>query len=294
MQTQRLSFKAIGTHWTIQAETDMSAADWLALDNQIHLRIDEFDRAYSRFRDDSLVAQMSQQSGTFPLPADGYELVSFYSKLNMLSNGQVTPLIGQVVSDAGYDAEYSLKPGKLYSPPDWDEVLSYDATSITLSRPALLDFGAAGKGYLVDIVADIVGVAGITTFFVNAGGDILYRTDSSARLNVGLENPQDHSEVVGTASIINQSICASSGSRRQWGEYHHIINPNTLESPVDIIATWTVADRAVVADGLATALYFVGAGELRRQFDFAWAVLRSDMSLEYSPDFPTILNKFSI
>jgi FAD:protein FMN transferase len=289
MQQQTLTFEAIGTRWAIVAEHDLPAAAWRDAEQRLQARIDEFDKSYSRFRADSLVTRMSKQAGSYDLPADGYKLVQFYEQLYRVSDGKVTPLIGQVVSDAGYDAEYSLRPKPLQQPPAWEEVISFDKQHITLSQPAILDFGAAGKGYIVDIVGELLEESGVESYTINAGGDIRHRNRGANRLTVGLENPLDHSEVIGTASIFNQSICASSGSRRSWGKFHHIIDPETLTSPTEIIATWAVADSAMLADGLATALYFTDPTKLRKQFDFTHAILRDDMSLEYARDFPTII-----
>ena len=147
MKQQTLAFEAIGTRWSITVEHNLAPAVWQDVEQRLHARIDEFDMAYSRFRADSLVTQMSKRAGTYDLPADGYKLLAFYEKLYKLSNGRITPLIGQVVSDAGYDAEYSLQSKSLQQPPAWDDVISYTEQSITLAQPAILDFGAAGKGY---------------------------------------------------------------------------------------------------------------------------------------------------
>jgi thiamine biosynthesis lipoprotein len=293
MKTRDVSFEAIGTRWAIAAQHDMSTGDWQELERRLQTRIDEFDAVYSRFRGDSLVTRMSKQAGSYDLPVDAYKLLQFYDQLYKATEGRVTPLIGQVVSDAGYDAQYSLQPKPLRQPPAWDEVISYDKHTITLTQPALLDFGAAGKGYLVDIVGGLLEAAGVEDYLINAGGDILHKSVSGSRVNIGLENPLDHSEVIGTASLSNQSICASSGSRRAWGQYNHIIDPQSLTSPTQTIATWAVADSAMVADGLATALYFTDPSQLRQQFDFSYAVLYDDMSLEYARNFPTIIYEAS-
>jgi thiamine biosynthesis lipoprotein len=262
----RRQFEAIGTRWTITAT---GRVDWPA----IHARIDEFDRCYSRFRGDSLVARMARRAGRYDLPPDGYRLLQFYEQLYRATDGLVTPLIGQTMVNAGYDAEYSFKSKAPATPPAWDKVISYDQDSITLAQPALLDFGAAGKGYLVDILAALLGDGDFT---IDAGGDIRH---SGKPITVGLENPRDASEAIGIVKLANQSLCASSGNRRAWGGYHHIINPETVESPRDILATWVLADDCLTADGLATALFFVPAAKLQK-FTFGYAVLRDDMSLE--------------
>jgi thiamine biosynthesis lipoprotein len=288
METQvmnRLSFEAIGTAWDIQLHEPLRSSELAALEQQIHARIEQFDAAYSRFRTDSLVSHMARAAGSYDLPNDGYVLLQFYEQLYQATEGKVTPLIGQTVSDAGYDAGYSLESKRLHRPPAWKEVISYDHHTLHLQKPALLDFGAAGKGYLVDIIAGLLEAAGIYSYLINAGGDIHQRSASGQAVEVGMENPLANDEAIGVAPLSNKSLCASSGSKRSWGKYTHILDPDTLRSPQDIVATWTIANTTMVADGLATALFFT-APEYLRTFDFAYAILASDMQLTYSANFP--------
>ena len=112
------NFQAIGTKWHIDIYKELDEAEKSDLFSKIKNRIDIFDKTYSRFRADSLVTKMSRESGTFTLPADAEAMFSLYRNLYLRTNGLVTPLIGNLISDAGYDAEYSLKQKKkLEKPP---------------------------------------------------------------------------------------------------------------------------------------------------------------------------------
>lgn len=281
---QKTGFEAIGTQWTIEVFDTLPLEDWQLLMTKVNKRIEQFDKNYSRFRKDSLVSKMSRKAGRYQVPADGFKLIKFYEDLYRLSGGLVTPLIGQILVDAGYDATYSLKPKTLSSPPAWETVIKYDKKFVELHQPALLDFGAAGKGYLVDIIGDLLTDAGIKNWLINAGGDIMHRNTSNEAIKVGLENPLNTDQVIGIVSLNNQSLCASAGSRRQWQKYNHIFNPVKLESPSDVLATWVIAGNTMLADGLATALFFVKAEKLAK-FDFAYAILDKNMSLNYSKNF---------
>lgn len=286
MSGRRLDFQAIGTHWSVGVYDIVDESKWMSLSDDIFSRIDEFDKAYSRFRDDSLVLRMAKRAGTYELPEDGNTMLSFYELLYRVTAGKVTPLIGQTIADAGYDADYSFKKKIMQTSPRWEEVLSYDMHSITLKRPALLDFGAAGKGYLVDIVSGIISQAGIGSYLIDAGGDVLHRSKENELLEVGLENPADTSEAIGIVSIKNKSICASSGSKRSWGTFNHIIDPDELRSPDRVYASWVIADDTMTADGIATALFFTSPKALEQQFSFSCALLDPEMNLYHTKGFP--------
>jgi FAD:protein FMN transferase len=266
--------------------TDISAEKEIVLLQKVQERIGTFDKAYSRFRPDSLVTEISQKVGVYVLPDDAEKMMTLYRELFLLTKGLLTPLIGQVMVDSGYDAEYSLKQKrKLQRPPHWDEAIEYAHPSLTVKQPILLDFGAAGKGYLIDLVAEVILENNITDFCIDAGGDIL----SMRLMKIGLEDPEDFSKVIGVCNLVNKSLCASSGSRRKWSglgqDFHHIINPDTLVSPRDILATWVVADTTLLSDALATSLFFV-APESLSQYLFEYVILYSDYSVALSDNFP--------
>lgn len=282
-----LRFEAIGTQWRITLQAELTKSKLTETRKRIMDRIEQFDSNYSRFRASSLITRMSQRSGVYDLPPDAKPLFDLYKELYDLTDGLMTPLIGQLLSDAGYDAEYSLKAKEsLPQTPSWDEALEYNFPTLTIKHPVLLDLGAAGKGYLVDILADLFTKAGMSDFCIDAGGDILQHQKGTNAVRVGLEHPDYPEQVIGVAMIANQSICGSAGNRRAWKSFHHIMNPNSKSSTDHIRAVWVITDSTLLADGLSTALFFVDPSVLRKRYTFEYAIIRSDYSLDHSTNFP--------
>jgi len=280
------AFDAIGTRWRVDINQPLTAEASTALLRAIKQRIDTFDRIYSRFRADSLVTKVSKKAGTYILPDDARAMFDLYRQLYEVTKGAVTPLIGSVLADAGYDATYSLVPKAMHPAPSWEEAMQYNAPILTTKLPVLLDFGAAGKGYLVDIIGDIIARASVDSYCIDAGGDILCRSISGTAQSIGLEHPKDPSLAIGVARITNQSLCGSAGNRRVWADYHHIINPATGQSPKHIAAVWVAADSALLADGLTTALFFVEPQVLQARHTFDYAIVYANLSLKKSKNFP--------
>jgi thiamine biosynthesis lipoprotein len=278
-----LRFEAIGTSWQIDFAT--SQATFLKLKKQIMERIDEFDKNYSRFRTDSLVTEMSRHGGLYDMPDDAAPLFRFYADMYELTDGAVTPLIGQTLSEAGYDATYSFTPHQMHRPPTWKEVLELNGSQLHLNRAALLDFGAAGKGYLVDIISGLIAASGVTEYCVDAGGDMYHHSGAGTALKVGLEHPEDSEQVVGTVELYNRAICCSAGNKRAWGNYHHILDPETQQSPLHIKSIWTIADSTMLADGMATCLFFVGPDKLLSAFNFEYLIVYADYTYDISKPF---------
>jgi FAD:protein FMN transferase len=283
------SFEAIGTHWDIVITQELTSDKERGLFLALRTRIALFEATYSRFKDGSLVDQIAHRAGIYALPDDAQTMFDLYKRLYDTTEGAVTPLIGNTLVQAGYDKHYSLKVGTLHAPPLWDDALSYDFPTLTLSAPTQLDLGAIGKGYLVDIIGLLLEASGISSYSINAGGDIRQRSAGGVPLMVGLEHPEDKTLVIGSIAILNSSICGSSGSRRAWGGMHHIINPHTQRSPENIIAVWACAETTILADAMTTALFFADPKDLQKEFAFEYLLMYHDGSIAHSKGFTATL-----
>lgn len=285
MNSAKFAFDAIGTSWEV-AINDSNDISLFEIEKAIKDRIEAFDKTYSRFRHDSLIYQASQKEGVYLLPHDAQELFSTYKKLYDVTQGTFTPLIGDVLIEAGYDADYSLQTKKLHHPPRWEDIIDFSFPELVLKKPAMLDFGAGGKGYIVDIIGRILTEYGINSFVVDASGDILYKDRENQAFRIGLEHPENPTQVIGVATITEGSLCGSAGNRRRWDNYHHIISPKTLTSPTNILSVWTVAKTALMADSLATALFLTDPDSLTSTFEFEYAIVKDDYRVEKSLKFP--------
>ncbi len=275
------SFTALGTHWHITLP-GLSANERISAISLVKCKLEEYEQTYSRFRVDSLVSTMARRAGTYCFPDTIVPIWQLYQQLASITNNRFTPFIGSLVSAAGYDQEYSLQTKSLKPPPSWDTI-QVSLPTITAHHPVQLDFGAAGKGYAIDLMLTELKTLSIKTATINAGGDSIHMAkNTSEEVRVGLEHPLNDQQAIGVVTLQNQSLCGSAGNRRAWGNFHHIIDPATLASPKHILATWVIADSAMLADALATCLFFVEPKQLLRHYEFSYVIVFADQSVTYS------------
>lgn len=282
------TFDAIGTSWEIETPVPLGTPRL----QRILERVERFDATYSRFRPDSLVSRIasSPKGGCFTFPEDAITLFDLYDRLHASTKGAVDPLVGRDLELLGYDRDYSLTldvPGfrrHALARPIWSKDVRRDGISLVTSRPLVIDVGAAGKGYLVDILASLLREEGCTSFVIDGGGDLLHSGGDA--LLVGLEHPFDARLAIGVAHVRDRALCASAVKRRAWGEgLHHVIDGRTGTPTRDVVATWAVAGDAATADGLATALFFIPGDQLASAFRFSWVRMFADGRAEASADF---------
>jgi thiamine biosynthesis lipoprotein len=274
------TFEAIGTHWRVDTRDALPPP----IADAVTERVTRFDRDWSRFRADSRIAALATP-GRHRLADDAGPLLEFYRELYAATAGRVTPLVGRTLEALGYDATYRLRPtGDIPSVPAWEDAVAWDGVFLDVVRPVVLDVGAAGKGYLVDLVSDLLAEAGIAEHIVDASGDLRTR---GVPMRIALEHPRDPRKAVGVAELPDGAFCASATSRRSWGDgLHHVLDPATGLPALGVLATWVLAPTALVADGIATALFFDADPEFVAREVTAFARMFDDGSVDVSSDFP--------
>jgi thiamine biosynthesis lipoprotein len=271
-------FDAIGAPWQIETTALLTAATRDAVADVIA----GFDAQWSRFRADSFVSALARRSGVFPAPADARDMLDAYAALSDATDGAVNPLVGASLERLGYDAAFSLQDrGAVPAPRSWRQQLGWHDGRLTLTEPAVLDVGALGKGRLVDLVMDIVAAASPGDVVVDASGDLAVR---GIPQRIGLEHPFDSRRAIGVWEVTDAALCASATNRRAWGDgLHHVLDARTGMPVRTVAATWTVADSAMHADAIATALFFDGGPVLAYEWGVEWVRMTTDGTVEWSP-----------
>lgn len=175
-------------------------------------------------------------------------------------------------------------------------------STLTVSQPVTVDFGAVGKGFLVDVIADKLLSTNCGSFTINAGGDLYFSHAGAAKAfsktlpanrafcpdgesqaaanQVALEDPEDSKKALGIVTVDRShefgcSLCASSTSRRHWLvedqkqsviRMNHIVNAINAAAADNVIATWALVENqqfsTAWADGVATALFLCNPQKL--------------------------------
>ena len=289
-QPQRFAYESMGTHWAMSVWDTMRANAWEALETTIKQQSKIFDETYSRFIRSSLIWKLTEMRGSVEVPKDLVTMLRLYETLYDLSDGKCNPLVGFALSDMGYDADYTLRPKEHIRPvPDLHEALTIvDDTHIKLHASVLIDLGALGKGFFVDTIAKYLQEKGVQRFLIDGSGDIFY-SGNGVPIRVGLEHPNDTTKVIGVMEMKHGAMCSSAGNRRKWATYHHTIDPHSLTSPIEIAATWVTAEKAAVADGLATCLFLCDPESLKPIGPFDYCIMRNDARVRRSDHFEATL-----
>jgi thiamine biosynthesis lipoprotein len=118
----------------------------------------------------------------------------------------------------------------------------------------------------VDRAVELLIRAGAECGIVNAGGDlrVIGRRSAGLPWRIGIRNPRKVREVMG-AVVIEDKAVATSGSYQRMT--HDIIDPSTGCETRRFLSVSVVADTAVDADALVTAMFVLGPEKGRTVLD---------------------------
>ena len=163
---------------------------------------------------------------------------------------------------------------------DMDKViLDEENSTVFFEDPGLsLDIGAVAKGYAAESAAQILLKSPMTSFIINAGGNV--RTgdkplDGRNAWGVGIQDPfssaYSNDPPVETLFLRDLSVVTSGINERYYEvdgvRYHHLIDPDTLFPSRHMASVTIVTEDSALADFLSTTLFMMPYEEGRALVD---------------------------
>jgi thiamine biosynthesis lipoprotein len=239
-------------------------------------RLDELERLWSRFRDDSEVSELNRSSGR-PVEVSPETAILVRRSMDAwrLTGGAFDPsVLGDLVR-AGYDRSFEQigQPGHpaastsagVHLGPLSTDVIEVDGCSVRLPAGTGFDPGGIGKGLAADLVVEELVDAGAIGACVNLGGDLRATGEppDGAAWTVALEHPWAPFPVA-RLGLVDGAIATSTTLGRRWTvegtERHHVIDPRTGEpSKTDLTLATVIARRGWVAEVLTKAVLLRGS-----------------------------------
>ena len=143
--------------------------------------------------------------------------------------------------------------------------------SVRLRDPeARLDLGGIAKGYITDLVTDLLAQRGARSAFVNLGGNVkvLGTKQDGSPWSVGVRDPWDQSGqgVVARMSVTEGSLVTSGlyerSFERDGRRYWHILDPRTgYPVQTDVVSASVYAHDSIDGDGYTKPLFMLDEAE---------------------------------
>ena len=301
----QLSGYTMGTTFRLQFVGLPRELDRNRIQQEITTLLERLDRqVFSTYSETSELSRLNK-SPVGVAAAVSNELVEvalLAREVSLLTDGAFDVTVGPLVNLWGFGPDASLDQ----VPPQEQidaarsrvgyELLQIDIARSTLSRAAdiYVDLSGIAKGYVVDQVADYFERRGITSYFLEIGGELKIKgVKPGGEFWVpAVEKPVDDSPQVYEIlnSLGEELAIAGSGDYRNYFEvdgrrYSHEIDPRN-GAPVshNLAAVYVIDTSTARADALATAFMVLGYDEgivLARSADLAvYFIVRVDNDFE--------------
>lgn len=259
----------MGTTVTIEV-LDTNEANAL---KSIDIAFDEIyhvDELMSSYKKDSQLSILNSQGHLDDADPDFINVLERSKYYSGISDGAFDVTIKPILDL--WSSKYS--PGGTYMPPTTDEInetlqfvdhsaLNIRGSNISLRPNMSVILGGIAKGYSVDRAIESLKLDGITSGFVNAGGDgyFIGMNEKNVSWNIGLQNPDQSAEAVTRMAISDMAVATSGNYERYFSDaakVSHISDPRTGYSSQELISATVIANTAMDADALATAVFVLG------------------------------------
>jgi thiamine biosynthesis lipoprotein len=139
------------------------------------------------------------------------------------------------------------------------------AGTVFLTEPGMrIDVGGIGKGYAADRAVAAMKAAGATAGVVALSGDIktFGEMPDGRPFLFGIRHPRIEGALLARVDIRDEAISTAGDYERFFEKdgvnYHHILDPHTLQPARACQSVTVVARHGVVADGLDTGIFVLG------------------------------------
>jgi len=220
--------------------------------------------AYEGINNVYYINNTTQELYMIKLDAHLYDILAYGKSWYYKSNGIKNINLGNVIdvwkkyqlTKTGVPTNEELtKAGSI----DIENIVLLEDNYILNNHPNI-DLGSIAKGYTTQIVGDYFKSKGITSYIINAGGNVLVgKKSADTSYNIGIQDPDDSSKVFKVIIGNNIAVVTSGGYERYYEyegvRYSHIINPMTL-FPANLYKSVTViCDNSALGDSLSLILF---------------------------------------
>jgi thiamine biosynthesis lipoprotein len=254
------------------------------------------------YSDKSEISMVNKNAGIKAVHAspETLDLVKQAIHVAELTNGDFDPSIGAIT--ALWDFHKKIRPedrdirSKLQLVSYRDIKIDENRETIFLKKKGMMiDLGGIAKGYAADKVVAILTAGGIKAALVSVAGDIRaygVKPDGTP-WKIGIQDPRPLKpsfDILAALPLRDKAI-STSGDYQRFFEidgvrYHHIMDPRTGMPARGCESVTVIADKGVLTDSLATAVFVAGPQkgfELLKKLGYGGVIVDSDGKLRITP-----------
>lgn len=272
IQSQVAEYNNFHMNTGVNAKAFGSSVDVAIAD--VGVELTQLENLLSCYLPESEISRINKNAGVTQVPANSmtFEILSFATQLSLISDGlfdvTVKPLIDLWAFNKASSVPDAITIKEMLELVNYKDIL-LDSKEKTIGIRRVgqsIDLGGIAKGYASDRVLETIRRQGISSAFINIGGNVstLGNKPDGSVWRVGIRHPRQENGLLGAVDVCNQAVVTSGDYERYFIDKngkrrHHIINTvNGYPAESGLISVTVIADDAMTADGLSTLLFVAG------------------------------------
>lgn len=259
---KEISFFAMNTFILAQADCEDTAV-LQAIEKEIY----SDEKRFSKTIPDSDISRLNCKEAFTP-SAEAISLIEYALEISEATDYAFSPFLGKISSLWDITGDNPTVPSKT----ELEEIVAdIKKQKITLenfsstSQNVQLDLGGIVKGYSAQKAIENLKASKVENALISFGGSVacMGKNESGRLFTIGIKNPFDKNEIIGTLTLSDSYISVSGAYERFFEKdgvrYHHIFDSETgYPAESDIESTVVISKDGILSDALSTALFVMG------------------------------------
>ncbi len=263
---------------TLDGFSDKDSAQLFA---QALAELSRLETIFSLHTPNSALVRLNRTGRLAPAPPDLLQALDLCEKLHEASSGAFDPTVQSIwrrhdLAGEKNDEISGRNFQQAFKTVGFSKVRRA-SNSVSMRDGMSLTLNGIAQGIITDRIAALFRNAGARHTLINLGE---FRATgpkaNGSPWRIGLRDPNKIWRTTDTLALTTGALATSSSSGHTMGNMHHILDPQTGESPTTYLSVSVTAPTAAIADGLSTALYILQVEDaltLVEKFDGAAAQL---------------------
>ena len=260
--------------------------------NEMQELILRYDEKYDAHDETSEISVMNQKG--IVTDAETVAIIKKLAKLSKDTDGTFDFTMKRLSDAWGFNTDTARVPENIDFSLFGAEKLEIKDDTVYLNG-VHLDFGGVMKGYVTDLLSNMLREQDVDEAVLNLGGNVYAR----GKHKIGIKDPVSNgvalSVEVSDKAVITSGIYQRNFTDKNGNLWHHILNPKT-GYPADsgLISVTVIGDNATECDVLSTAFLVMGkekAIEKSKNFDVE-LILIEEGRLYYSKGLEQVIEVF--
>lgn len=267
MKTAERAGLAFGTTVKLKAMHHDEAVLNAALDAAWQ-QIAGVEESASLFRSDSALSRLNRE-GIIDTPSFAlFDMMRFAQRLSRETNGAFEVTVQPLWDVYAAAAEQGRTP----SDSELNEVRPFIGSGMMAVRQDRIEFQHKGKmavtlngvaqGYATQLCLDALAAHGVRDAFLNTGEiGVSGKRDGMEPWTAAIADPRNENGYVALTQPLSGVLATSGDYATHFTDdfaTHHIFDPQTLQSPVEMASVSVLAKSGLLADALSTAMMVMG------------------------------------